>query len=273
MLQSKTSKINNKDGICFITFSNIEALGICRHGFSTRIGGISEGRYEKMNLSFKNGDKRENVETNYNRFCNALGIDASHLVLSAQTHTSNVISVDENDRLKGYSKESFCDVDGLVTNKKGVALVTQYADCTPLIFCDPKKKVIASSHAGWRGTVKKIAEKTVEKMVNEYDSNPKDIVVAIGPCICKDCYEVDDAVYNEFLSIEVATEKIFKTKGNGKYMLDLREANRQILIGAGIKEENIEICDICTNCNSAEMHSHRATKGERGNLAMIIELI
>ena len=110
-------------------------------------------------------------------------------------------------------------------------------------------------------------------MKKEFGSNPKDIIAGIGPCIKQCCYEVDDPVYNEFKKLDyLKTDEIFLKKENGKYMLDLVEANKQILINAGICKENIDLSDICTCCNSDTMHSHRATNGERGNLGLIIEL-
>lgn len=273
-MKSNALKVNTNGDLQYITFPKLENTGVVRHLFSTRLGGVSSGRYATMNLSFTNGDKRDNVLKNYEKVCNAVGIDINHLVLSRQTHTNNVKNVTKNDSGTGIFKESFTDIDGLITNESGVALVTQYADCTPLLFCDPIKKVIASSHAGWRGTVKEIGKITVNKMVNEYGCNVKDIIACIGPCIRDCCYEVDAPVYNEFKKIPyLKLENIFKEKPNGKYMLNLVEANRQILINAGVLEENMDLSDICTCCNAETLHSHRATNGERGNLAAIIELI
>lgn len=273
-MNSKALKINTKGEFQYITFPKLENTGVVKHLFSTRLGGVSSGRYATMNLSFTNGDERENVLKNYEICCSAVGIDIENLVLSRQTHTNNVKNVTINDRGTGIFKDSFSDIDGLITNQKGVALVTQYADCTPLLFCDPVKKVIASSHAGWRGTVKEIGRITVEKMVTEYGCNPKDIIACIGPCIKECCYEVDEPVYSEFKKLEyLDLTKIFKEKSNGKYMLNLVEANRQILLNAGIPKNNMDLSDICTCCNADTLHSHRATNGERGNLAAIIELI
>lgn len=272
-LQSKTVIINKKDELCFITFPKLTACGAVRHTFSTRMGGVSTGQFSSMNLSFRNGDSFENVEENYRRLCTAVGIDISHLVLSRQTHTSNVRTVTVKDRGTGYTKPSFEDVDGLITAQPGVALVTQYADCTPLLFCDPEKKVIATSHAGWRGTVKGIGAVTVEKMVSEFGCKREDIIAAIGPCIGSCCYEVDDPVIDELKKMPISSEGVFTPASEGHYMLDLKEANKRLLVSCGIKEENIDVADICTCCNSSELHSHRATAGKRGNLAAIIELI
>ena len=274
MLKSKNLKIVKTGELEYIQFPKLITCGAVRHTFSTRNGGVSSGECATMNLSFNRNDCRENVEKNYEILCNAVGIDVSHLVLSKQTHTNNVISVTEEHCGTGFSKPSFSDVDGLITNKSGVALVTQYADCTPLLFCDPKKRVIATSHAGWRGTVKLIGKITVEKMINEYGCNTDDIIAGIGPCIKQCCYEVDDPVFNEFKKIAFLNlNSVLTPKENGRYMLDLVEANRQILIHSGINPQNIDASDICTCCNAKDLHSHRATGGKRGNLAAIIELI
>jgi len=270
---SKSLNINTKNGITYITFPKLEKTKLVNHLFSTRTGGVSKGKYQSMNLSFNGGDDREAVLENYRRLCGCECIKINHLVLSQQTHTDNIKTVTKADCGTGIFKESFNDIDGLITNERGVALVTQYADCTPLVFLDPVKKVIATSHAGWRGTVKEIGKKTVLKMQAEFACDPKNILAGIGPCIKNCCYEVDNPVYNEFVKLSyLDLNRIFTPKENGRYMLDLVEANKQILINAGIMEENIDLSDICTFCNADTLHSHRATKGERGNLALIIEL-
>ncbi len=272
-MTSNNLNINQKNGVTFITFPKFEKTGLVNHLFSTRLGGVSQGKYSSMNLSFNNGDDRESVLENYRRLCKCADIDINRLVLSRQTHTNNLKIVTNEHCGTGIFKDSFSDIDGLITNERGVALVTQYADCTPLAFLDPVKRVVATSHAGWRGTVKEIGKKTVERMVNEFGSDPTDIIVGIGPCIANCCYEVDDPVYKALSSLTyLDLSKIFTLKENGRYMLNLVEANKQILINAGIKEENIDLSDLCTCCNASTFHSHRASHGERGNLALIISL-
>ena len=273
-MNSNNLNINKQNGLCYITFPRLEACGAVRHIFSTRLGGVSVGQYATMNTSFSGGDDFAAVEENYRRLCGAVGIDISHLVLSKQTHTNNVKIVTKSDCGTGYILPSFQDVDGLITNESGVALVTQYADCTPLLFCDPVKHVCATSHAGWRGTVSGIGRVTVEKMVNEFGCDPTDIIAAIGPCICDKCYEVDTPVLDAFAESNMDITGVFREgRDENHFMLNLVRANKNILLSAGIKEENIDISDICTCCNSSELHSHRATGGKRGNLAAIIELI
>ena len=273
-MKSTNLTVNRKGDLVYITFPRLLECGTVRHVFSTRLGGVSEGQYSTMNTSFSSGNDFTRVEENYRRLCGAVGIDISNLVLSRQTHTNNVRIVTKSDCGTGYTKPSFTDVDGLVTNEPGVALVTQYADCTPLLFCDPVKRVCATSHAGWRGTVSGIGKVTVDTMVKEFGCDPNDIIAAIGPCICENCYEVDTPVLDAFANSGIDITGVFREgRDENHFMLNLVRANKNILISAGIKEDNIDISDICTCCNASELHSHRATGGKRGNLAAIIELI
>ena len=273
-MKSDNLNINKKGDLVYITFPRLEACGAVVHTFSTRLGGVSEGQYATMNTSFSGGDDFYKVEENYRRLCDAVGIDINDLVLSKQTHTNNVRIVTKADCGTGYTKPSFQDVDGLITNQSGVALVTQYADCTPLLFCDPVKHGCATSHAGWRGTVSMIGKITVEKMVSEFGCDPADIIAAIGPCICDNCYEVDMPVLDAFMESGMDVTGVFREgRDENHFMLNLVQANKNILLSAGVLEENIDISDLCTCCNSSELHSHRATGGKRGNLAAIIELV
>ncbi len=274
MLKTKNLILAKQNDVWYIQFPKLLKCGSVKHVFSTRRGGVSKGDFASMNLSFSRGDEKENVLKNYEILCSAVGINPADLVLAKQTHTNNVISVTKAHKGTGITLPSFNDVDGLITNEPNVALVTQYADCTPLLFCDPVKRVVATSHAGWRGTVKLIGKVTVEKMRRDYGCNPKDIIAGIGPCIGSCCYEVDAPVYNEFCKIPfIKPESIFTEKPNGKYMLDLANANRLILINAGILPENIDMTDICTCCNRDDLFSHRAFGDKRGNLAAVIQLI
>lgn len=274
LLQSKTLDIIKKDGLTYIQFPQLAACGAVKHIFSTRMGGVSNSIYGPMNLSFNRGDSRENVLENYKILCGAVGIDINKLVLTHQTHTANVRAVTEEDCGTGIFKEPFSDVDGLITDRPGVALVTQYADCTPLVFCDPVRRVAATSHAGWRGTVQEIGAATVKKMIDEFGCRAENIIAGIGPCIGKCCYEVDDPVISGFKKLDyINISDIAEEKSGGKYMLDLVTANKLILIHAGIDPNNIDASDICTCCNSRELHSHRASPLKRGNLAAIIALI
>ena len=274
MLTSKNLTVRKRGDMCWITFPKLEACGAVNHAFSTRMGGISKGFRGSMNLGITNGDDIDVVRENYRRICFVAGIDSSRLVVARQTHTANVRIVSPEDVGKGITiPRDYDDVDGLITDMPGVGLVTLFADCVPLLFCDPVKKVIAASHSGWRGTAQEIGAVTVKKMHDTFGCRLEDIIAGIGPSIGPCCYEVDAPVYERFSDIEKIDASAFmKQTRDGHYMLNLWEANRLILIKAGITPEHIDTNDICTCCNGEYLHSHRATKGNRGSLGAIIAL-
>ena len=270
--QDKTTEIKVKNGVPYIVFKNLELPGIV-HGFSTRLGGVSEGIYSSMNLSFTRGDKDEAVRENYRRLADAVGFRMEDIVTSDQTHTANVRLVTEEDRGNGITKpRPYTDVDGMITNVLGLVLATFYADCVPLYFIDPVHRAIGLSHSGWRGTVAKIGEVTVQRMKEEFGSDPSEIYGAVGPSICQDCYEVSEDVIEQFRAAfpEDKWDALFYGKPDGKYQLDLWEANHQIMLGAGLKEEHISMPNLCTCCNPEFLFSHRASHGRRGNLGAFL---
>ena len=251
----------------------IEAEKEFLHGFSTRLGGVSKEHLYSMNLSFARGDKEENVRENFQRIAHAVGFSEEKMVFTHQTHTTNVRKVTEEDWGKGFSKErDYSDVDGLITNVPQTVLTTFYADCVPIYLVDPVKKAIGLCHSGWRGTVGKISQMTIARMQEEYDSDPKDILAAVGPSICQNCYEVSGDVIEQFQDSfhEKYWKELFYQKENGKYQLNLWKANEIILEEAGITKEHISVTDICTCCNPQLLYSHRASKGQRGNLAAFL---
>ena len=273
MLESNTTNVKSRGELIYISFPNMDDDKVCS-AFTTRMGGVSSGKYASMNMGFLSGDQEENVLGNYKILFSALGLDYKKAVLSHQTHTDNIRVITNDDLGKGIVvTRDYTDVDGLITNIKGVALVTQFADCVPLLFYDPTLDVVAASHAGWRGTVAEIGLKTVRKMGEAFGSAPKNIKAAIGPSIGVCCYEVDNPVADKIKALSYLNlDTILFPKGDGKYQLDLKETNRQILLHAGIWQENICVSDSCTCCKSHFFHSHRATAGNRGNLAAIIAL-
>lgn len=273
---SGTTELKEKNHVPYIQFKNLSATGIVKHGFSTRKGGVSTGIFSSMNLNFKRGDDPDAVMENYRRMAAALNMRVEDMVLSDQTHTTNVRVITEEDRGKGILKpQDYSDVDGMITNVPGIVLVTSYADCVPLYFVDPVRKAIGLSHSGWRGTVGHIGQKTVWKMHEVYGSEPKDIVAAIGPSICQSCYEVSDDVAEAFRANFTADEAadILLDKGNGKYQLDLWKANWYVLTDAGILPEHLSVTDLCTACHPDLLWSHRKTNGQRGGLSAFLSLI
>ncbi len=259
----------------YLSFPMLRHTGIVTDGFSTRLGGVSEGCFSSLNLSFDRGDDRAAVAENFRRMGEALGIRCEDMVLSQQTHTTNIRIVTDEDRGKGITRErDYTDVDGLITNVPGICLVTTYADCVPLYFLDPVKKVIALSHSGWRGTVGKIGKKTVALMHEEFGSEPADILAAIGPSVCQDCYEVSADVAGRFREVfdRSAWDELFYEKPDGKYQLDLWKANEKIFLEAGIRKDHIAVTNVCTHCNSGILYSHRAMGDRRGNLCAFLAL-
>ena len=185
-------------------------------------------------------------------------------VFSQQTHTTNVRKVTLDDKGKGLTRQlDYQDVDGLITNVPGLCLSTFYADCVPLYFVDPVQKAIGLSHSGWRGTVGKIGAVTVQKMREEYGSKPEDIIAAIGPSICQDCYEVSEDVIVEFQNNfdEKYWKALYYKKENGKYQLNLWKANEIVLAEAGVLKKHIAVTNLCTCCNDEMLFSHRASQG------------
>lgn len=273
---SGTTELKEKNHVPYIQFKNLSATGIVKHGFSTRKGGVSTGIFSSMNLNFKRGDDPDAVLENYRRMAAALNMRVEDMVLSDQTHTTNVRVITEEDRGKGILRpQDYSDVDGMITNVPGIVLVTSYADCVPLYFVDPVRKAIGLSHSGWKGTVGHIGQKTVWKMHEVYGSEPKDIVAAIGPSICQSCYEVSDDVAEAFRTNFTADEAadILLNKGNGKYQLDLWKANWYVLTDAGILPEHLSVTDLCTACHPDLLWSHRKTNGQRGGLSAFLSLI
>lgn len=267
--QEKIFEERERGGVPYLFYPLFENTGIVNHGFSTRLGGVSEGCFRSMNISTTRGDDPEHVARNCELIAQAIGVRPESFTYTHQTHTTNVAVVKAEDKGK-----RFMETDGLVTNVPGICLVTFYADCVPLYFVDPVKRAIGLSHSGWRGTVEKMGCVTVEKMCAEYGSRPEDILAAIGPSICQDCYEVSEDVIERFRKEfrEDLWERLFYKRKNGKYQLNLWEANRQVFLEAGIRGEHIAVTNVCTHCNPDILFSHRKTGGERGNLSAFLAL-
>ena len=241
------------------------------HGFSTRLGGVSQGVLSSLNLGAHRGDAPENVVKNYEILGNALGFSPEDTVFAKQLHTGIVRRVGRADRGAGLGRPVEDPRDGLVTNEAGVALTIFSADWTPILFYDPAAKAIGGCHAGWRGTAAGIAKNTVETMAREFGSDPGNIRAAIGPCIGSCCFETHGDVpeaMEQALGQEAwtAMEKL----NNGKFRVDLKALNAMWLKRAGVLD--ISVCPDCTACRPDRYWSHRITGGQRGSMANIIVL-
>ncbi len=267
------TRIREKEGVTFLTFPALDEIPWLRHAFSTRLGGVSSGAVQSMNLGFGCEENAENVRENYRRFAGAAGFRPEQMVLSKQTHTTNIRLVTREDEGYGYTKErDYDDTDGLITNESGPVLVTFYADCVPLLVADCKNRAIGSAHSGWKGTVHDMGGSVLEAMRKAYGTMPEDVVCVIGPSICQDCYEVSEDVIEQFAARFGEDSDLWYRKENGKYQLNLQNACRQNFLLAGVPDEHIHIADLCTCCNPGLLFSHRASGGKRGNLAAFMQI-
>lgn len=274
MRKIKTSNMHmhiNK-GVPYLTFNMIDRLKDFTLKVSTRHGGVSQiPECASLNLGTSTSDKYENIKENYRIFCDAAGFDINTLVLAKQTHSANIRLVTNKDKGKGVLRErDYTDIDGLITNIPGITLVIHTADCVPVAIIDPVNKAIGNSHCGWRGTYTTLASKTLDAMTKNFGTKPADVYVAIGPCICMDCYEVSKELYEDFKAKFNYDDCIVQKEE--KYYLNLAYINKRILQDAGVGEENIIVSDICTCCNKEDMFSHRGLGLKRGILGTFLKI-
>lgn len=261
-------------GVPLLKFPMIDQLGIAEHGFTTRAGGVSEGIFSTLNVSYTRGDDPAAVDENFKRIAVSMHADAADFVLSDQTHTTNIRKVTDADRGKGILREKdYHDIDGLVTDEPGIVLAAFFADCVPIFFVDPLHLAVGISHSGWRGTIQRMGRETIRVMEDTYGSRPNDLICAVGPSICQSCYEVSADVAERFMEeFPDLGQELCYAKSPGKYQLNLWKANEQVLLDAGIQPEHLAVTNICTCCNDRLLFSHRASHGRRGNLGAFIKL-
>lgn len=266
-----------KETIEYIQFRRLlEYSDILKHCFTLK----------NHNLDFSmHGDSKTYVEivnNNYKKVCDALGMNYKQIVRPWQTHTANVVNIEEKIEIDepDVALDELKNVDGVITNKKNIILSTTNADCILFLFFDPVKKVIANVHSGWKGTFQKIAKNAVEKMIFEYGCNPEDIICCICPSISKEkfcvhedvekpCREIFEYTGREEEFIELGEIK----EGRQKYYIDTILINKIMLIDLGLKEKNIIESKICTVENADQIHSKRGSKtGFFGTNTALIEL-
>ncbi|MBQ8281262.1 MAG: peptidoglycan editing factor PgeF [Lachnospiraceae bacterium] len=270
----------------YISFDTFDEFDFVKSGFSTRLGGVSKGYTKSLNLGFNLEESRENVLENYRRITSVIGIRPEQLVLTKQVHETNVLIVDKKDCGKGiFVERDYDSVDGLVTNTPGVALTVFGADCVPLMFLDPVKKVIGTAHAGWRGTIGNIACNVLCKFEDTFECDLNDVRVVIGPSICPNCYEVGPDVADRFREVyegagevkynvpeEYITDTIISRGEGDRSYLNLWLANFINLTKAGIRPENIHLSGFCSMCRQDLFFSHRGSQGKRGVMGGFIML-
>lgn len=247
-----------------------DALAGSCHCFSTRLGGVSAGALESLNLGVHRGDDPENVHRNYAILGAAVGFAPEDTVFTRQVHTDTVLRVGAADRGTGLFREQQTDCDALITDEPGVALCCFSADCVPILLYDPVHRAVGAAHSGWRGTAMGIAAKTVAAMAREFGSRPEEMRAAIGPCIGSCCFETDRDVPDAMLAALGADAAGAIARRAEKYHVDLKALNRLWLTRAGLSPAHIDVSDACTCCDPARFWSHRRVGAQRGSMAGII---
>lgn len=258
------------ENIEYLQFKRLlEYKDVIKHAFTLKV--------HKIDF---NPNKLKHIEKeSYNKLCKALEIDGKNIVLSRQNHTDNVERVDKVEIKKENYDIQYDNTDGMITNKRNIVLITKEADCIPILMFDTKKKAIANVHSGWKGTTLRISEKAVKKMIKEYNTNPEDLICAIGPSIGKCHFEVDKDVFKIFDEKLREDEALYKRyddiiiKNKDKYFIDTVLINRIMLEKIGVKPENILESKICTVCESKLLHSYRVDKETSGRNSCVIELL
>lgn len=241
-------------------------------GFTTKNGGTSKGYFKTLNLGFHVSDDVTNVCSNREKVAELLQFPLSCWVGAEQTHETVLKKITKADRGTGSDsyENSFKGTDGFYTDEEGILLTLCFADCVPLFFIAPEKRMIGVAHAGWKGSVGQIAKKMIEAWGQE-NIRPEEILAAIGPSICEKCYIVDKHVIN---FVEKALEEggalTYNLITEGQYSLNLQELNRQILLASGVPEQNILQTGLCSSCDQEEFFSHRRDKGRTGRMMSFI---
>jgi polyphenol oxidase len=236
------------------------------HGIFTRQGGVSPAPWISLNLGGRSGDPTENVVENRKRIFDAVGLPVESIYDAWQVHGVHIICTSKARPLD----QEHIKADAILTDNPQVTLFMRFADCVPVFLYDPVRRVVGIAHAGWQGTLQKIAQKTVERMVVEYKSHAEDILAAIGPSIGPDHYEIGPDVAGQVKTVFPDEAPQFLSEHNGKTFFDLWRTNQVILEEAGV--QHIQVAGLCTACNTEDWYSHRAERGKTGRFGALIAL-
>lgn len=265
-------KRTNKDTGLYCAEALDKAGGVS-HGFSTREGGITvDPPKASLNLSWTRCGSPEEVIANFKIFAEGAGIDYDDMAVVNHEHGANVLRIAHEHRGRGFYKDPLPPCDGIITDDPTVTLVTSHADCGAYFFYDPVHRAIGMAHAGWKGTLLRIGAEMARRMAEEFDTDPSDIIAATGPCICRDCFEVDADLGEKFQS-EFGYPGISRPGRQGKAYVDLELAAAVQFVEAGIRPESITLMNACTYENRQHFFSHRRDKGITGSMAAYIKLI
>ena len=252
---------------------SLDAAGQVAHGFSTREGGITtDVPYASLNLSWNRCGSEEEVIANFHIFARGAGVDYDDMAVVNHEHGNTVLRLDRQHRGRGFSLEPLPFCDGIITNDPSVTLVTSHADCGAYFFYDPVQRAVGMAHAGWKGTFLRIGAVMAKRMAEEYGTRPEDIIASTGPCICRDCFEVDQDLGEKFAA-EFDQQGITRPGKPGKAYVDLELAAAVQFVEVGIRPENITLMNACTYEDRDMFFSHRRDKGITGSMAAFIKLI
>jgi YfiH family protein len=256
--------------VIFYTFPHLQAAG-ARNAAATRLGGISQGPFASLNVGFSVGDNAAHVEANRRTLYGSVGTSAGDVVACHQVHSTTVASAGDGARGRGATSSTnmIPATDALITDRPGLFLFLRFADCVPVLLCDPVRGAVALAHAGWKGTVGNIAAATVGAMSNAFGSIPANLLAAIGPAVGPCHYVVQEDVAGKARAALPFWRDVLRPGADG-LALDLPEANRRNLLAAGLAERNVMMSGICTACNTDEFYSHRAEKGITGRFGVLI---
>lgn len=269
----------NLDGIHVVRVASWAGFGWLRHGFSSRAGGgslvYSKDETRELNLGFTKDDSEQTVASNRAAFLYAVaGNEADQMVTVRQVHGTDVKLVTAGETgLRTDDGGGIVQADGLMTAASGVMLAIQVADCVPVLVADVRRRVVAGFHAGWRGTAAGIVEQGIARMVADLGCDPADMIGAVGPSIGACCYTVGDEVRSTFGERVRYAAELFSDRTDGMHV-DLAEANRRQLVGAGLKADAVTVLGECTACARVDgrrkYFSHRAEQGFTGRAMGLI---
>ncbi|MCE5286904.1 MAG: peptidoglycan editing factor PgeF [Pelosinus sp.] len=264
--------LKHKNGIWYGTFQHLTDAKI-KHGISARLGGVSKVPYATLDLGLHTGDDKAAVRENRGRFFQALELDLTKAATCEQVHADRIAIVTEEDAGKGAEvyEEALQGIDALITNVKDLPLLLFFADCVPILIVDPVHRAIGLSHAGWKGTVAKIGQKTILAMQQHFATKPEDCLVGIAPSIGPCCYEVDDVVAEKVKAAFPYWEDLLTPQGR-RWRLNLWKTNQRQLEDIGVNPKNIAVSQVCTSCNKELFFSYRAEQGVTGRIGAVISL-
>lgn len=290
-MEKERYRLHEQNGVKWLTFPALDQYPELLHAFTTRHGGVSTGEKSSLNFGKGPGETWENIRENYRLLAEALSsgagcpglVNREHMVRTDQTHTANVLTVTEDHLGMGILRpREYRDVDGLITNRRGISLITSHGDCNALFFYDPVQQAIGLAHSGWKGTLQEIGAEVIRCMEDAFGTRAEDLTVGIGPALCQTCFEVDEDVAQKFYGKRDAWRNLAYSREIGvcsetgetrrKHYIDLKAVVKETLLRAGVTAERIYDMELCSKCRPDLFYSYRGQKGKNGNMVSVMML-